>query len=84
MFLGGLLLGGRLADVFGARSMMLTGLVVFILASLASGLAQDENLLISGHLCQGIGAAMLSPAALRALADIFHGTERTPRQISSR
>ncbi|WP_433510949.1 MFS transporter [Nonomuraea sp. CA-143628] len=77
LFLGGLvLLGGRLADVFGARSMMLTGLVVFILASLASGLAQDENLLIGGRLCQGIGAAMLSPAALRALTGIFHGTER--------
>ncbi|WP_237744820.1 MFS transporter [Kribbella catacumbae] len=77
LFLGGLLLlGGRLADVFGARSMILTGLVVFILSSLASGLAQDENLLIGGRLCQGIGAALLSPAALRALTGIFHGTER--------
>ncbi|MGW4796805.1 MFS transporter [Nonomuraea sp. NPDC004297] len=77
LFLGGLLLlGGRLADVFGARSMILTGLVVFILASLASGLAQDENLLIGGRLCQGIGAALLSPAALRALTSIFHGAER--------
>ncbi|WP_424533570.1 MFS transporter [Sphaerisporangium viridialbum] len=77
LFLGGLLLlGGRLADVFGARSMILTGLVVFILSSLASGLAQDQNLLIGGRLCQGIGAALLSPAALRALTGIFHGTER--------
>jgi EmrB/QacA subfamily drug resistance transporter len=77
LFLGGLLLlGGRLADVFGARSMILTGLVVFILASLASGLAQDENLLIGGRVAQGVGAALLSPAALRALTGIFHGTER--------
>ncbi|GAA2390687.1 hypothetical protein GCM10010404_54920 [Nonomuraea africana] len=77
LFLGGLLLlGGRLADVFGARSMILTGLVVFILASLASGLAQDEALLIGGRLCQGVGAAVLSPAALRALTGIFHSTER--------
>jgi MFS family permease len=77
LFFGGLLLpGGRLADIFGARSMILTGLVVFILASLASGLAQDENLLIGGRVGQGVGAALLSPAALRALTGIFHGTER--------
>lgn len=77
LFLGGLLLlGGRLADNFGARSMILTGLVIFVLASLASGLAQDENLLIGGRIGQGVGAALLSPAALRALTGIFHGTER--------
>ncbi|GAB3400377.1 MFS transporter [Flindersiella endophytica] len=77
LFFGGLLLlGGRLADVFGARSMILTGLAVFIAASLASGLAQDENLLIGGRLCQGVGAALLSPAALRALTGLFHGPER--------
>jgi MFS family permease len=77
LFFGGLLLlGGRLADVAGARSMILTGLVVFVLASLASGLAHGEYLLIGGRLCQGVGAALLSPAALRALTGIFHGTER--------
>lgn len=77
LFFGGLLLlGGRLADISGARTMFLTGLSVFILASLASGLAQDENLLISGRIGQGIGAAMLSPAALRALTAIFQGAER--------
>jgi MFS family permease len=77
LFLGGLmLLGGRLADIFGARSMILTGLVIFTLSSLASGLAQDEYVLIGGRLCQGIGAALLSPAALRALTGMFRGTER--------
>ncbi|PSL51980.1 EmrB/QacA subfamily drug resistance transporter [Saccharothrix carnea] len=77
LFLGGLLLfGGRLADIFGARTMMMTGLVVFTLASLSSGLAQDETVLIAGRLCQGIGAALLSPAALRALTAIFQGAER--------
>jgi EmrB/QacA subfamily drug resistance transporter len=77
LFFGGLLLlGGRLADIFGARQMMLTGLVVFILASLASGLAQDETLLIAGRIGQGIGAALLSPAALRALTGSFQGIER--------
>lgn len=56
LFLGGLLLlGGRLADVFGARAMILAGLAVFTLSSLASGLAQDEYALIGGRLCQGVG-----------------------------
>ena len=56
LVLGGLLLlGGRLADIFGARSMILTGLVVFIFSSLATGLAQGENLLIGGRLCRASG-----------------------------
>jgi EmrB/QacA subfamily drug resistance transporter len=77
LFFGGLmLLGGRLADVFGSRPMMLTGLVIFTLASLACGLAQNETLLIGGRVGQGVGAALLSPAALRAITGIFHGEER--------
>jgi EmrB/QacA subfamily drug resistance transporter len=77
LFFGGLmLLGGRFADVFGARPVMLTGVVVFTLASLASGLAQDEILLIGGRVGQGVGAALLSPAALSAITTGFHGEER--------
>ncbi|MBM0274321.1 MFS transporter [Micromonospora tarensis] len=77
LMLGGLLLlGGRLADLFGARTMLLTGLVVFTLASLATGLAPNAALLIAGRVCQGIGAAMMSPAALRTLTGAFHGNER--------
>ncbi|HWO66719.1 MAG TPA: MFS transporter [Umezawaea sp.] len=77
LFLGGLLLlGGRLADLFGARPMVLTGLVVFTLASLATGLAQGEAGLIGGRVFQGIGAALLSPAALRTLTGMFQGSER--------
>jgi EmrB/QacA subfamily drug resistance transporter len=77
LFFGGLLLlGGRLADVFGARPVMLTGLAVFTLASLASGLAQNETLLLGGRIAQGVGAALLSPAALSAITGIFHGEER--------
>jgi EmrB/QacA subfamily drug resistance transporter len=77
LFFGGLLLlGGRLADVFGARTIMLTGLVIFTLASLASGLAQNETLLIGGRVAQGVGAALLSPAALSTITSIFHGEER--------
>jgi len=77
LFFGGLmLLGGRLADVFGARTMMLTGVVIFTLASLASGLAQNETLLLGGRIGQGVGAALLSPAALSTVTSIFHGVER--------
>ncbi|MEU3895220.1 MFS transporter [Streptomyces sp. NPDC045251] len=77
LFLGGLLLlGGRLADILGARPMILTGLAVFTLASLISGLAQGETVLITGRVLQGVGAAVLSPAALRALLAVFHGAER--------
>ena len=61
LFFGGLmLLGGRFADVFGSRPVMLTGLVIFTLASLASGLAQNETLLLGGRVAQGVGAALLS------------------------
>jgi EmrB/QacA subfamily drug resistance transporter len=76
VFGGLLLLGGRLADIFGARPMMLTGLVIFTLASLVTGLAQNETVLIGGRVGQGAGAALLSPAALAAITSIFHGEER--------
>src|SRR5215216_2562540 len=77
LFFGGLLLlGGRLADIFGARPMMLTGLVIFTLASLATGLAQHETLLLGGRVAQGVGAALLSPAALSTITSSFHGVER--------
>src|SRR5512133_1710966 len=76
VFGGLLLLGGRLADAFGARPMMLTGLVIFTLASLATGLAQNETLLLGGRVGQGVGAALLSPAALSTVTGIFHGKER--------
>jgi EmrB/QacA subfamily drug resistance transporter len=77
LFFGGLmLLGGRLADVFGPRSVVLTGLLIFTLASLATGVAQNELLLIGGRIGQGVGAALLSPAALSAVTTGFHGEER--------
>ena len=50
VFGGLLLLGGRLADIFGTRPIILIGLVIFTLASLASGLAQNETLLIGGRI----------------------------------
>ena len=57
VFGGLLLLGGRLADIFGTRPIILTGLVIFTLASLVTGLAQNELLLLGGRVGQGLGAA---------------------------
>jgi EmrB/QacA subfamily drug resistance transporter len=62
-----LLAGGRLADLFGRRRLMLSGLVLFGLASLACGLAQWPVMLIVGRVIQGAGGAMVSPAALSLL-----------------
>src|SRR6266568_304830 len=74
---GGLMLfGGRLADLFGARRVLLTGLVIFTGASMASGLANGGPMLIGGRAAQGLGAALLSPSALSIVTTTFSGTER--------
>src|SRR6266540_7009240 len=76
MFGGLMLLGGRAADLFGSRRVVLTGLLVFTAASLATGLANSAEFLIGGRVAQGIGAAMLSPAALSVVTKTFDGEER--------
>ncbi|MFF0345224.1 MFS transporter [Kribbella sp. NPDC004875] len=76
MFGGLMLLGGRAADLFGSRRVVLTGLFVFTLASLATGLATGPEMLLAGRVAQGIGAAMLSPAALSVVTKTFDGEER--------
>jgi EmrB/QacA subfamily drug resistance transporter len=63
-FGGLLLLGGRAADLFGRRRVFLAGLTVFTLASLGAALAGSAAALIAARVGQGVGAAMLSPAAL--------------------
>ena len=74
---GFLLLGGRVADLLGRRRVLVTGLIVFAGSSLVGGLAQGESLLIAARFAQGLGAAMLSPAALSSLTTIFRsGRER--------
>src|SRR3954471_16469152 len=76
-FGGFLLLGGRLADVIGRRRMFMTGLVLFSVASLAGGLAQSEGWLIIARAIQGLGAAIVSPAALSIITTTFReGGER--------
>jgi EmrB/QacA subfamily drug resistance transporter len=76
-FGGFLLLGGRMADLLGRRRMFMLGLVVFSLASLGGGLAQSEGWLIAARAIQGLGAAIVSPAALSILTNTFsEGAER--------
>ena len=68
---GFLLLGGRLADLLGRRRMLLAGLFVFALSSLTAGLAYGPGLLVAARLVQGIGAALMAPAALSELTTSF-------------
>jgi EmrB/QacA subfamily drug resistance transporter len=76
-FGGFLLLGGRAADLFGRRRVFIGGLVLFSLASLAGGLAQSEGWLITARAVQGLGAAIISPAALSIVTTTFaEGAER--------
>ena len=76
-FGGFLLLGGRMADLLGRRRMFMVGLVLFTLASLAGGLAQSEPWLIAARAAQGLGAAIVSPAALSIITTTFsEGAER--------
>nr|WSY56414.1 MFS transporter [Streptomyces sp. NBC_00886] len=75
-FGGLMLLGGRLADVLGAHRTVLAGLALFTAASLVTGLATGAPMLMSGRVLQGVGAALLSPAALSIVTTSFHGAER--------
>src|SRR5215213_5256375 len=78
LFFGGfLLLGGRMADLIGRRRMFVAGLILFALASLAGGFASSPGMLIAARAVQGLGAALLSPAALSLVTVMFtEGAER--------
>ncbi len=76
-FGGFLLLGGRAADLLGRRRVFMAGLGLFTFASLVGGLAQFQWVLISARAFQGLGAAIVSPAALSILTTTFReGSER--------
>ncbi|GLZ03321.1 MFS transporter [Actinomadura sp. NBRC 104412] len=70
-FGGLLLLGGKAADRYGRKRVLLSGLLLFGLASLAGGFAQEPGHLVAARAAQGIGAAALAPAALALLATTF-------------
>ena len=71
LFGGVLLFGGRLADLLGRRRLFMTGLSLFTVFSLLDGLAWSEASLITFRAFQGLGAALLSPAALSILTTTF-------------
>ena len=75
-FGGFLLLGGRMADLLGRRRMFIVGLILFAGASLAGGLAQNDVWLIAARAVQGLGAALLSPAALSLVTDALRRGRR--------
>src|SRR6266481_5024978 len=77
LFGGVLLLGGRMADLLGRRRLFMAGLTLFTVSSLLDGLAWSEGSLIAFRAAQGLGAALLAPAALSILTTTFQeGRER--------
>ncbi|GAB2795600.1 MFS transporter [Amycolatopsis magusensis] len=81
-FAGLLLLGGRLADLYGRKRVFLAGLALFTGASLAGGLANTPQLLIIARAVQGIGAAVLAPATLTVLTSTFPEGPRRTRALA--
>lgn len=75
-FGGLLLLGGRLSDLFGARRIFMTGFAILTGASLLTGLAPSDSVLLAGRALQGIGSALIAPAALTMLMTLFSHDSR--------
>ena len=74
---GGLLLGGRMADLLPRRRVFLTGMAIFTSASLVSGFAGNAAELIAARATQGVGAALMTPAALSIVMTTYSGAQRT-------
>ena len=84
LFGGVLLLGGRLADLLGRRRMFIAGLALFAASSLLGGLAWSEGSLIAFRALQGLGGALLSPAALSILMTTFARVASATSRSASR
>jgi EmrB/QacA subfamily drug resistance transporter len=82
-FGGFLLLGGRLADVYGRARLYRIGMVVFVAGSISGGLAVEPRLLIASRVVQGIGAAMLAPAGLSLLVSSYPGEKERSRALGT-
>ena len=78
-FGGLLLLGGRLADLYGARRIFMTGFAILAVASLITGLASSPAILLVGRALQGVGSALIAPAALTMLMTLFW---HDPRELT--
>src|SRR6195952_5764780 len=73
---GGLLLGGRITDLLSRRRVLITGLAVFTTASLVSGFASTAGVLVGARAAQGLGAALMTPAALAIIMSTYAGAQR--------
>ncbi|MEQ8834102.1 MAG: MFS transporter [Miltoncostaeaceae bacterium] len=82
VFGGFLLLGGRAADIIGRKRLFLAGVVVFTVASVACGLARNSEMLLVARALQGLGAAMVSPAALSIVTTTFRDPGERAKALS--
>jgi EmrB/QacA subfamily drug resistance transporter len=82
-FAGFMLLGGRAADLFGHRRMLVAGLFLFSASSLAGGLATAPEILVAARVAQGMGAAMLAPATLAVINTYFTGERARARAFGA-
>jgi len=82
-FGGFLLLGGRLADVYGRTRLFRVGLILFVLASASGGLAVEPGLLIASRVVQGIGAAVVAPASLALVVTSWRGEQERGRALGT-
>jgi EmrB/QacA subfamily drug resistance transporter len=83
VFAGLLLVGGRLADVYGRRRLFVIGLAVFTLASLGAGLAGSGSVLIAARLVQGLGAALMVPTTLAIIVATFDDPRERTRAVGA-
>jgi EmrB/QacA subfamily drug resistance transporter len=80
-FGGFLLLGGRAADLLGRKRLFVAGVILFSAASLLNGVAQSSGILVAGRALQGLGGALVSPAALSIVTTTFTDGERRTRAL---
>jgi EmrB/QacA subfamily drug resistance transporter len=81
VFSGLMLIGGRLADVYGRRRLFIGGLAVFTLASLLAGVAGSQEMLIGARVLQGVGAALSMPSTLAIISAIFPDAKERSRAV---
>ncbi|GAA4618935.1 MFS transporter [Actinoallomurus liliacearum] len=81
VFSGLMLVGGRLGDVYGRRRLFLAGLTVFTGASLLAGIANDETMLITARVLQGIGAALSAPSTIAIISSTFPDPRERSRAV---
>jgi EmrB/QacA subfamily drug resistance transporter len=82
VFGGFLLLGGRAADLLGRKRLFMAGVIVFTLASMLNGVAQSSGMLIIGRGLQGLGGALVSPAALSIVTTTFSDGEQRTKALA--